>query len=140
MLYGLAVAIGTAAAAFIRAAIVAPHRVTQVQVAGVRGRADHTTGNGTSSGTHGGIAREGTDGGTAGGANHGATGHAVTGSGTAACDQQGRCKSDNHSRAHVLLSACVVLKKRRTVRNGSVPVPQAYLRLKIRQSLLSVIC
>jgi ribosomal protein S6E (S10) len=61
----LAVAIRTAAAAFIRAAIVAPDRVTQVQVAGIGGRADGAAGDRAGKRADGGTTRS-TDGGAAG--------------------------------------------------------------------------
>lgn len=79
----LAVAIRTAAAAFIRAAIVAPDRVTQVQVAGIGGRADGAAGDRAGRSAHGGVAGKRADGGTTRSTDGGADGKAITCGGTA---------------------------------------------------------
>lgn len=104
----LAVAIGTTTAAFIAptATAITPHRIAQVQVTGVGGRSDNTAGNSACSGAHGRVTSKGTDRSTARSTDHGATGRAVTGGGTATGDQQGRRKSHYQCRAHVWLPFC----------------------------------
>jgi len=98
------------AAAFISrpAAMVAPDRIAQIQIAGIRGRTDYRAANRTGGGTQSGIARRSADRCTAGGTQQGTTGRAVTWIGAATRNGQGRHKTQHHCRAHVWLPFIIV--------------------------------
>jgi hypothetical protein len=84
-------------------AMVAPDRITQIQVARIGGSANHSTADRAHRGTQSGIAGSGTDRGTTRGTQQGTTGRTVTRVGAATCDEQGRRKTHHYRRAHVWL-------------------------------------
>ena len=86
-----------------RATMITPHRITQVQVARVRGRANHSATHRTGGGTKRGITGRSTDRRTASRAKHGTTDRPITRIGTATRDEQGRRKTHHHCRAHIRL-------------------------------------
>jgi len=94
-----------AAAAFIGrpAAMVTPHRITQVQIARIGRGANHSTTNRTGGRAKRGITGSSADSRTTGGAKQGTTGRAVTRIGAATRDEQRRRKTQHHCRAHIWL-------------------------------------
>jgi len=83
--------------------MVTPHRVTQIQIARIGGRADHGTANSTGSRAQGGITSRRANGSAAGRAEQSTTCRAITGTGAATGEHQCRRKTHYHCRAHVWL-------------------------------------
>lgn len=93
------------AAALIRgpAAMVAPYRIAQIQIARIGGCSDHGAANRASRRAQGRIPDRSTDRGAAGRAQQSATCRSVTRIGTATGKHQGRRKTHYHCRAHIWL-------------------------------------
>jgi hypothetical protein len=103
----ITIAIGAVATALIgvTSAMIAPYRVTQIQIARIGSRADDSAGNRTSGSAQAGISRCCADHSTACSTDQGSAGGAITGVGATTRDQKSRGKSCNqHSRAHDHLS------------------------------------
>jgi len=83
--------------------MITPHRITQVQVARVRGRANHSATHRTGGGTKRGITGRSTDRRAASRAQQGTTCRPVARGSTATRDEQGRRKTHHHCRAHIRL-------------------------------------
>jgi hypothetical protein len=77
----------------VTAAMIPPHRIAQVKVARIGGRANRAASDRTGRGAQGGVSGCRTNSRTACRADQGTTGKPVTGVGATTGDQQGRCKS-----------------------------------------------
>jgi hypothetical protein len=85
------------------AAMVAPHRIAQIQIARIGGRTDHRTANRANGRAQGGITGSSTNGSTAGRAEQSTARCAITSIGAATGEHQCRRKTYYHCRAHVWL-------------------------------------
>ena len=113
--------IATTTAALITgpAAIVAPERIAQIQIARIGGGANNTARYRTGSSAEAGISGRRTKGSAARRADQRTAGSAVTRISAAAGDQQGRRKTQYQSRTHNL-APCSVQKRTVLCANGSV--------------------
>jgi hypothetical protein len=93
------------ATAFIRGtpAMIAPYRITQVQIARIGGSTDHRAAHRTNSSAKCGVTRSCADGSAAGGTQQGTARGTIARIGTATRDEQGRRETQNHCRAHIWL-------------------------------------
>ena len=83
--------------------MVAPHRITQIQIARIGGRADHSAANSAGSRAKGWITSSRANGSTACRTKQSTTCRAIPGIGAATGEHQGRRKTHYHCRAHIWL-------------------------------------